>query len=285
MQNAEKANLADLLEQVSRKIPVSERLVIVVDALDEVEQEAGGNLLDLPTALPEHVYFLLTRRPYTIDKKRLSAPDVPMEELDLRGNQYVIFSHEDIKQYIRFSLNDYQDYKDALRQWIQDRNVSENDFVEQVATKSENNFMYLRYLFTGIAKGKYNDLNLKQFPDGLENYYAVHWQRMGMEKKPQEVKVFILFILVEIGTPIPCEMIADITEQDQYDVQSVLEEWVEYLKKQTIDGDDCYSIYHASFLDFLKSKPVLDTKRKLLKEVNQRIVDYWEREKEEDDKD
>ncbi|MEH2177806.1 NACHT domain protein [Nostoc sp.] len=274
LQNAEKANLADLLEQVSKKLPTGDRLVIVVDALDEVEQEAGGNLLDLPPSLPECVYFLLTRRPYTIDKKRLSAPDVPVEELDLRGSQYVNLSREDIKEYIRFFLNDDKDYKNALRQWIQDRNISDNDFVEQVATKSENNFMYLRYILPGIAKGDYKDLNLKQLPDGLQDYYQVHWQRMGMEEKSQELKVFILFILVEIGTPIPCEMIADIAEQDELDVQSVLKEWVEYLKPQDIKGELCYSIYHASFLDFLKVKRVLDSKRKLFQEVNQRIADY-----------
>ncbi|MEH1841415.1 MAG: AAA family ATPase [Nostoc sp.] len=277
LQNAEKANLADLLEQVSKQLTAGDRLVIVVDALDEVEQEAGGNLLDLPPSLPENLYFVLTRRPYTRDKKRLSTPDVPVEELDLRGSQYINLSREDIKEYIRFILNSGQDYKNALRQWIQDRNISDNDFVEQVATKSENNFMYLRYILSGIAKGDYNDLNLKQLPNGLQDYYQVHWVQMGMDEKPQEVKVFILFILVEIGTPIPCEMIAEITEQDEYDVQSVLNEWVEYLKSQDIEGEKCYSIYHTSFLDFLKAQGVLDSKRKRLQEVNQRIVDYLER--------
>ncbi|MEH2403055.1 P-loop NTPase fold protein [Nostoc sp.] len=274
LQSAEKANLADLLEQVSKKLTAGDHLVIVVDALDEVEQETVGNLLDLPPSLPEHVYFLLTRRPYTTEKKRLSAPDVPVEEVDLGATKYVYLSREDIKEYIRFFLNKDEDYKKALRQWIQDRKIDENDFVEQVASKSENNFMYLRYVLPGIAKGDYNDLSLKQLPDGLKDYYQVHWVRMGMDAKPQEVKVFILFILVEIGTPITWKMVADIAKQHEYDVQSVLEEWVEYLKLQDIKKELCYSIYHASFLDFLRAKRVLDSKRKLFEEVNQRIADY-----------
>ncbi|BAY89048.1 MULTISPECIES: NACHT domain-containing protein [unclassified Tolypothrix] len=274
LQNVDNANLAELLEQVSRKMTVSESLVIVVDALDEVEQKPGGNLLDLPTALPERVYFLLTRRPYTIETKHLYAPDVPMEELDLRRSQYVNLSREDIKEYIRFFLNDDPDYKNAIKQWIQNRNISDDDFVEQVANKSENNFMYLRYVLPGIAKGDYDDLSLKQLPAGLQDYYQVHWQRMGIDEKPQEIKVFILFILVEIGTPIPCEMIAAITEQDEYDVQSVLYELVEYLKLQYLEGEICYSIYHASFLDFLKAKRELNPKRKPFQEINQRIADY-----------
>ncbi|MDB9459369.1 transcriptional regulator, partial [Dolichospermum circinale CS-545/17] len=60
-------------------------------------------------------------------------------------------------------------------------------------------------------------------------------------------------------------------------VQDVLDEWIEYLKLQTIDEDICYSIYHASFLDFLKGKREFKATRKLFTEVNKRIVDYWDR--------
>ncbi|WP_180267915.1 hypothetical protein [Nostoc linckia] len=28
----------------------------------------------------------------------------------------------------------------------------------------------------------------------------------------------------------------------------IMDEWIEYLKRQKIDKDICYSIYHASFL-------------------------------------
>jgi hypothetical protein len=58
-------------------------------------------------------------------------------------------------------------------------------------------------------------------------------------------------------------------------VQKALdEEWVEYLTKKEKDGELCYSFYHASFLDFLKSKRELQSTRKLFQEVNQRIADY-----------
>jgi NACHT domain len=281
LQNADKSDLPTLLEKVSKKLLENQRLVIVVDALDEVEQEAGENLLYLPTTLPEKVYFLLTRRPYTLETKRLSvSPGVPMEELDLRASQYVDLSRDDVKEYIHLFLNEDQEYKYDLRKWIQERSITPEVFVDQVAVKSENNFMYLRYVLPEIARGFYNDsgLSLQQLPNGLKDYYQQHWVRMGMDEKPQEVKVFVLFILVEIGTPITCEMIADIAKQDGYDVQSILDEWVEYLKQQTIDEESCYSFYHASFLDFLKGKRVLDGKRKLFKDVNQSIVDYWERE-------
>src|SRR4028119_861644 len=269
LQNSAEADLPTLLAKVAGKLTAGERLVIAVDALDEVEQEPGENLLHLPTTLPNRVYFLLTRRPYNLSHKRLSvSPGVPVKDLYLREG--------DIKEYIRFALNTDSDDNNGLRNWIQTRIIADTTFVEEVANKSENNFMYLRYVLPAIAKGDYNDLDLKQLPDGLQEYYQNHWVRMGMEAKPGQLMEIVLYILLEIGTPITCEMIAGIAEVDECDVKIVLEEWVEYLKKQNVEGEICYTIYHASFLDFLKTKREMDAKRKIFKQVNQRIAEYLE---------
>ncbi len=276
--NSADADLPTLLANVADKLNAGERLVIGIDALDEVEQEAGENLLHLPTTLPKNVYFLLTRRPYNLGKKRLSvSPGVLVQELDLRDEKYVNDNQHDIKGYIQFVLNNDPDYKNRLRNWIQTRSIADTTFVEQLARKSENNFMYLRYVLPAIAKGDYNDLDLKQLPDGLQDYYQNHWVRMGMEAKPGQLIEIVLYILLEIDTPIPCEMIAGIAGVDECDAAQVVDEWVEYLKKQQVGGKICYTIYHASFLDFLKSKREMDTKRKIFQEVNQRIADYLEK--------
>ncbi|MEG4292005.1 ATP-binding protein [Microcoleus sp. C2C3] len=276
--NSEDADLPTLLAKVAEKLTLGEGLVIAIDALDEVEQEPGENLLHLPTTLPDNVYFLLTRRPYHLGKKRLSvSPGVPVKELDLRDDQYVNFNQDDIKEYILFVINADSDYKEGLRKWIQERGILDASFVEQLANKSENNFMYLRYVLPAIAKGDYNDLSLKQLPDGLQEYYQNHWVRMGLEAKPGQLMEIVLYILLEIGTPIDSEMIAGMAKEDECDVKAVLDEWVEYLKKQKVDGEICYGIYHASFLDFLKAKREMDSKRKLFREVNQRITEYLEK--------
>jgi translation elongation factor EF-Tu-like GTPase len=101
---------------------------------------------------------------------------------------------------------------------------------------------------------------------------------MGMEAKRGELMEIVLYILLEIKTAIPCHIIAGIAEVDECEVAQVLEdEWVEYLKKQNVEGEMCYTIYHASFLDFLKNKRNMDSKRELFKAVNQWIVDYTKR--------
>ncbi|MEG4444265.1 transcriptional regulator [Microcoleus sp. AT9_B5] len=278
--NSEDADLPTLLENVAGKLTAGERFVIAIDALDEVEQEAGENLLHLPITLPNNVYFLLTRRPFNLGQRRLAvSPGVPVKDLDLRDEKYMNFNQDDIKEYIRFFINTDPDYKDGLRKWIKTHSIADDiTFVEQVAKKSENNFMYLRYVLPAIAKGDYNDLSLKQLPDGLLEYYQSHWVRMKMESKPGQLMEVVLYILLEIGTAIPCEMIAGIAKVDECDVAQVLEKkWVEYLKKQNVDGEICYTIYHASFLDFLKTKREMDSKRRIFQEVNQRIAEYLEK--------
>jgi len=273
LQDANDDDLATLLTKVSKKLPASDRLVIVVDALDEVEQEPGAeNLLYLPRELPEQVYFLLTRRPYSLEKKRLQV-SVPEDCLDLSAGEYANFSREDVKAYIRLLLNHDPDYKDALNKWIQDRNYTPDYFVEQVAEKSENNFMYLYHALPAIAKGEYDDLALENFPKGLQDYYQVHWVRMGMETEPKELMVIVLLILVEISTPITCKTIAAIAQRD-IDEDVLEDKWVEYVKKQAIEGQLCYSIYHASFLDFLQKKRDVKRIKRLYQDVNGRIADY-----------
>ncbi|WP_228051963.1 transcriptional regulator [Sphaerospermopsis aphanizomenoides] len=282
--NVENADLSTLLEKATEKLSTNEKLIIVVDALDEVDQKPGAeNILYLPKTLPDNVYFLLTRRRYEPSKKRLYTEGVTQEELDLTDKKYDAENAKDIQEYIRFCLENYPEHKNGLQNWISNRKITPDDFVQKLADKSENNFMYLRYVLPAIAEGDYDDVNLTQLPQGLQNYYQTHWDRMKMNDSSKEMKVMILFTLVEIATPIPCEMIFNILHQDEYVVQDVLDEWIEYLRTSNIDGDICYSIYHASFLDFLKAKRELQATRKLFKEVNQRIADYLEQDEDDNE--
>ncbi|MBD2681051.1 MULTISPECIES: NACHT domain protein [Nostoc] len=272
LQNADNADLRTLLQKTSEELK-GQKLAIIVDALDEVEQEGNGNLLDLPQNLPDGIYFLLTRRPYNQETKRLTlSPDTPGDELDLTKSDYSALSQEDVKEYIHLFLQN--DYK--LRTWIQERNISEDNFTQEIALKSENNFIYLRYLLPGISEGKYNDLTLKGLPQGLQDYYTTHWHRMGMDKESNEKKVKTLYILVERGEPISLNMIAEILDEDEYEVKSVLNDWIEYVTPKVNPDEEkiYYSIYHRSFLEFLKGQDKLGKGRKLFREVNQSMANY-----------
>jgi DNA-binding Xre family transcriptional regulator len=273
LQTADDADLSTLLTKVSEKLTASERLVIVVDALDEVDQKSSGNLLLLPYILPERVYFLLTRRPYNPDEKRLYFhTTVPTEELDLR--QYSNESNQDVKEYILLVLKD-EKYQDALNHWIGKQKLLVSEFVDKVASKSENNFMYLRHVLPAIATNSfYKDMSLDALPVGLEEYYYNHWQLMGMTTKPlPKSKIKIIYVMSALRRAISPALIAKYSTQDKLTVQEVLKDWVEFVHKQEDTPLTCYRFYHETYIDFLKRQDIVQAAEVSLPNISGEVAD------------
>jgi hypothetical protein len=257
LQTTNDADLSTLLKKVSEKFTANERLVIVIDALDEVEQESSGNILFLPFIIPEKVYFLLTRRPYNQDEKMLQvSPGIPMQELDLR--QYLNENNQDVKEYILQFIND-KEYQTLLYQWIQKQdNLSVKDFVDAIAIKSENNFMYLRCVLPAIVDGFYNDKSLDALPIGLQGYYYNHWQLMGMTIKPlPKNKIKIIYVMSALRRAASRAVIAKYSKQSELTVQQVLDEWSQFLHKLDNTQPIRYRFYHESFINFLHRQDIV----------------------------
>jgi lambda repressor-like predicted transcriptional regulator len=271
--NVEDADLSTLLTKVSEKISNGERLIIVVDALDEVDQEASGNLLYLPTILPNNIYFLLTRRPYLAEEKRLIlSPSVAYQELDLR--EYVQKSNDDVQEYIWLLLNS-SEYQQGLQQWIEKQpNLSKSEFVKEIAAKSENNFMYLRCVLPAIAEGFYNDKPLNQIPVGLQGYYLSHWQIMGMTNKPlPRNKIKIVYVMCALKSAASREVIAKYSKQNELTVQEILDGWAQFLQKQENYQPPRYRFYHESFRDFLHNLEIIKAAGVSLPDISAEVAE------------
>lgn len=272
LQNAENENLSTLLTKASEKLADSEKLVIVIDALDEVDQEDHGNLLNLPMYLPDHVYLILTRRPYNSDEKRLTlSPNTKYQELDLREHQDN--SKDDVKAYILEFLS-LEEYKAGLEKWINQQNdLSKPKFVDTIAAKSENNFMYLRYVLEAIAEGFYQDEKLEQLPAGLQGYYESHWRIMGMTKKPlPKDKIKIIYVMCALKSAVSREMIVKYSQQDDLTVQEVLKDWTQFLQEQKTYQPPRYRFYHESFRDFLQRQDIVEAAGVSLPEISAEVA-------------
>lgn len=278
LQGMEQAYLEPLLKRASQRLPSGERLIIVVDALDEVEKRnPTENLLCLPESLPDGVYFLLTRRPYSLETKYLTVSIETQKDLDLSAQEYEDFNQEDIKEYFWRGLRGELPKVDAvaLERWVKARSLTPKEFVEYLAKKSEKNFMYGRHMLPAIARGEYNDLELAKLPQGLKEYYKFHWIRKGMDKAAQEPKATVLFILVAMGIPTSIKEMAEISGQEEVEVYRLFErEWYEYLTKQERGDKSSYSIYHTSYLNFLKGRTELAPHRDQFKAANLKLANY-----------
>jgi len=274
LDKAEGDDLAALLTKARRQLGDDEPITIVVDALDEVEDERQThNILNLPKQLPNRVYFFLTRRPYSQGQKRLVV-EVSCGELNLSNeadDKIKQMNRDDVKAYIRLFLEEDPEYKDKLQEWINSRQITPEQFVDELTQKSEYNFMYLRYVLPAIANGDYGNFQINDLPEGLLQYYEQHWQRMGMEgqNKPHAT---LLSILIEAKTPVSSKLIAETAGRDENDVLEVLEKWRGFLKKVSVEGQECYAAYHYTFAEFLQQKPAIKREAaKLLAAKNDRI--------------
>ncbi|HBL11514.1 MAG TPA: hypothetical protein DD379_08930, partial [Cyanobacteria bacterium UBA11162] len=261
--------LARLLNEISTKcrdVTCNVSTVIAVDALDEVEldsQARGANVLYLPASLPNGVYFILTKRP-------ISLPLVVNKSHVFNVMDYQAESLEDVQVYIRQRTHESL----LLQEWIASRELTIEEFVIRLGEKSDRNFMYLRYVLPGIEQGEYNDLSIENLPKGLEQYYYQHWERMGMTAKPlPRTKIKIVYVLSEALKPISCELISQFVNEDEFTVQEVLEEWEQFLREQEIEGQIRYSIYHASFQDFLHRREIVKKAGVTIQGINALIAD------------
>jgi hypothetical protein len=270
--NVENDDLSTLLTKTSQKLSGYENLVIVIDALDEVDQEDNGNLLNLPMYLPEKVYLILTRRPYNSEDKRLNlSPDTKYQELDLR--EYQDKSNDDVKAYILEFLS-LEKYKAGLENWINQQNdLSKPKFVDTIAAKSENNFMYLRLVLEAIVNEVYKDEKLEELPAGLQGYYASHWRMMGMTKKPlPKDKIKIIYVMCALKSAVSREMIVKYSQQDDLTVQEVLKDWTQFLQEQKTYQPPRYRFYHESFRDFLIRQDIVEAAGVSLPQISAEVA-------------
>ena len=269
------AFLERLLREAIKARP-GERLVIAIDALDEVDRAAQAsctNLLCLPPVLPDGVYFIMTSRP----KEAILVAQARQETLDLM--KYPAENRSDVERYLQRCAERTQ-----VQSWIaRQREPTTDAFVRYLAELSEDNFMYLRYVIPDIERGKYENLSITALPVGLKNYYKDHWVQMGMSSDPlPKLKIRIVYILSEVRQPVSMETVYEILvynkfQVDPIDVQGVLTEWRQFLEEQSAPEGKRWSVYHASFRDFLNREDIIQAAGVTIKGINRLIADYlWD---------
>jgi len=248
-----------LLKEVSATLG-GKKLIFVVDALDEVDLslQSSGNVLYLPDDLQDNVYFIVSKRPESLP--------LPMNHRVFDLMQYDAESLEDTKAYIAKRTSNSA----SIQSWIASHDLSREEFVGAVAQKSQNNFMYLRYVLNDIENGEYRDVSLEDLPRELTGYYRKHWaQMMGREDDPLlEMKVKIIYVISKAREAVSRGWIARSVGETDFKVQQVLKKWDSFLRQQQVSGEIRYSIYHNSFREFLAKDETVQSAGVDVEELN-----------------
>lgn len=257
-----------LLREVSERLGASNQAIIVVDALDEVDNidTCRSNLLNLPPNLPEGIFIIATVR---------RGVELPLRiECDQDDKTIVHNKAENLRDIDKFLNNKVSQPKIAA--YIKNQGLDDVAFVKLMSEKSDGNFMYLRHVLPEIEEGPYKNLALKELPKGLQNYYEDHWRRMKMmASPPPELKLKIIYIFCEAVEPVARELVADIGSEGEVEVQKVLTEWDQFLHSYHIDDERRFGIYHESFRDFLHRKDIVQAAGINLPDINKMIADYF----------
>jgi hypothetical protein len=274
--------LAQLLNEISLRLSPGERLLIAVDALDEVDLTThipGANLLYLPERLPPAIYFVLTRRRMADAHLRIRMPQLLVNLVD-----YHTDSQRDIHTYIRRAAED--ETRRQLRAWLQRQALSTDQFVQVLAEKSEDNFMYLYHMVSALDQGTlYLDRGLTSLPVGLQGYYQDHWRYMRGQAGDEiwfHYKLPVIMALTAVREPVSIELIRHFSKVEEYTrIRAVLQEWVQFLREVKItEGggpQKRYRLYHTSFHDFIVGLEEVADERVDLKVTHSQIANtLWE---------
>jgi hypothetical protein len=270
------AFLQKLLQETARKLGPDQKLIIAIDALDEVDltsHPSGSNILFLPVNLPDGVYFILTRRQFAVPLYTQAEQEI----IDLMS--FPAENERDVRIYLNQAVA-----RPKLHQWIDQRSgLSVSSFIDRMVELSELNFMYLRYVLPEIESGQYQEFHINKLPQGLEGYYLSHWKHMGMTAKPlPRAKIRVVYVLCEARQPVSRSFIAHIAKDtslqfDDLTVQEVLDEWDQFLHEQEAQAGKLYSMYHASFRDFLHRQDIVKAAGVSIANINSVIADnLWE---------
>ncbi|MTJ54189.1 ATP-binding protein [Anabaena sp. UHCC 0253] len=264
--------LSLLLQQISDNLQPNQKLIIAIDSLncsDRNSQPPGTNIFYLPRYIPQGVYFLLSRRPFLSDNSGLLI-EAPVESLHLED--YPQENKQDIQAYIQSYINLSPECRDVpwnvstpnnvsipnannpstLKSWLNTHQINEAEFITNLTNCSENNFMYVSQILTAITNNFYPQPSQLEtsFPPQLETYYQQHLEKM-LGSQHQDFPLAVLKVLAQTTQPISATDIANLLNTDEYDVEELLENWIEFLTQENRSDNIYYSFYHFSFRDFL----------------------------------
>lgn len=262
--------LNQLLKEASSKLNPNEKVVIVIDGLDELSDLTlfkESNILYLPDYLPKNIFFILTMRDIEDQIKLPQKENCEIFHIDHESEENL----DDINEYIRNSSKD-----DKIKQYLDSQNIKTEDFIKILEEKSEGNFMYLKYVLGEISEGIYHDKALNELPKGLEGYYKDHFERMlTIPSQCLQTKLKVIYVLSDMNSPISLEFLSKICQTDPILTQEILVEWKQFLNIEKEDNTTSYSFYHKSFIDFLKNKEIIKAAGIDLKDIKNTILDYY----------
>ena len=245
-----------LFEAAQRRDQLSpdEKIVLVVDALDEASGNAGDIALVLPPTLPDQVYILVSLRPGTPPPTTRVRREIARLDAQSPANL------EDMREFLD-GATDQPAVVAALREQVpscRSGEIARQEFITTALRKSAGVWVYLRFLLDEIERGDRSLGDLSTLPDGLWQYYAQHWVRSRKKSVTRWKRDYVPLLTTLAATrepvslPMLCEL-AGIRERPEFD-RLLRESWRPFLVLDGLAAAPRYRLYHASLREFMEGR-------------------------------
>lgn len=161
--------LLNLLKQAAGQRCDGEKIVLVVDALDEAGTPYNQNVLGLSQVLPESVFVIVSQRPVPVTL-HVDTATTPRCVFHLAANSNE--NQADMRRFLAQAA-----IWPGIAQALQMSGYTSEQFITTLLGKCRGVWIYLHYVVHEVERGERSPLDLDALPDGMTQYYARYWRR------------------------------------------------------------------------------------------------------------
>ena len=239
--------LVGLLRQATARRQRGEKIVLVVDALDEAGTPLQQNVLGLPSVLPEGVFVIVSQRPVTVSLD-IDAATTPRclcrlsaEEPDNQADMECFLEQATTWPGVAHALHENGYTVEHLKSTL--------------LGKCLGIWIYLHYIVHEIERGERSPLELEALPNGITEYYAHFWRRWRDEDETKWYEVYLplLTTLAAAQEAISLERLLEWSDVNspKLSIRRLLaERWRPYLATIEQGSHTRYRFYHATLQEF-----------------------------------
>jgi hypothetical protein len=243
--------LQRLLRQAADQRQDGEKIVLVVDALDEAGTPLNQNVLGLPLVLPEGVFVIVSQRPVVVTLQVDTATTTRLcfsLAADSDNNR------DDMRRFLQRAAT-----WPGIAQALQEGGYTPEQFTTSLLEKCGGVWIYLHYVIHEIERGERSPLDLDTLPDGMTQYYARYWGRLRDEDEGEWYEVYlpVLATLAAAQEAVTAERLiewADVKLPERRLRRLLNERWRPFLTIAGQGQNARYRFYHATLREFFNGQ-------------------------------
>lgn len=232
----------------------AEKIVIVVDALDEAADTSPRNVFGLPRHLPRGVYIICTKRPQEV------ALSATTNRRVIRINGEAQDNREDLKSYLTTAAKEPK-----LATALKSDDLGVDDFVDLLLTKSRGVWIYVQFVLSEIETGARRPSEFANLPVGLWRYFADFFSRWAQAHQSEwdRTGCRLLTVLAAAQEDLDIEVLCRIGGIPDVALARALlrRHWSPFVARRS-NSKNILGLYHASTRDFVLGR--FDDKESLL---------------------